>query len=313
MVRGIRCLGVALFATAVAGAPSAWSAAPPRNGVIAYSFVEQGSGYCDGCEDRPVEGLRSWIELVRPDGSRHRRFPCTTGSFDTCNDGTPVFSPDGTRLAVLNRDEIVIASLNGRVLRRIPVRAPAVAWSPDGRRLAFTLNYTVPPTPSRFAVYVTRLGGSPRQVSGARNVAPFSLSWSARGLLAWEKRGRRPGVYVSGPRGENRRRILPAQDLARLPRWSYDGSRLAYACGGFLCAVRADGSNRRLLTRQCLMEFDEYGGMAWSPDGRSVACMGGRFGDLITVRLDTKDWRIVRRRPDSADFLPYEVAWRPDR
>jgi hypothetical protein len=118
---------------------------------------------------------------------------------------------------------------------------------------------------------------------------------------------------VSGPRGEDWRRILPAQDLARLPRWSYDGSRLAYACGGFLCAARADGSNRRLLTRRCLMEFDEYGGMAWSPDGRSVACMGGRFGDLITVRLDTKDWRIVRRRPDSADFLPFEVAWRPDR
>jgi Tol biopolymer transport system component len=288
---------VVLVATTSA-APS--FASSPRNGAIAYSFVEQADG-----------AGASWIELVSPNGTDRRRVPCTTGAFDTCRDWRPVFSRDGKRLAIVNNTEVVIARANGDVLRRIPVSALAVAWSPDGRRLAFTQNYTDPPAPSRFAIYVTRPGGLPRPLRGARNVEPFGLSWSAQGLLAWEKRGRRPGVYVSGPRGEDRRRILPAQDLPRLPRWSYDGRRLSYACGNALCVAAADGSGRRLLTRRCDMEFDPGGGMAWSPDGRSVACTSRGFGDLITVRLGTGERRIVRRRPASANFLPIDVAWRP--
>jgi hypothetical protein len=59
------------------------------------------------------------------------------------------------------------------------------------------------------------------------------------------------------------------------------------------------------------MEFDPGGGMAWSPDGRFVACTSRASGDLITVRLATDERRIVRRRPDSASFLPIDVAWRP--
>jgi hypothetical protein len=297
-------LAVALVLVIAAATPPS-SAAAPRNGPIAYSFEEQLDGPCLFCEEEEAGGLaRSWIELVRPSGGPPTRLPCTTGSFDSCGDGRPQYSRDGKRLAVVNRREIVIARPAGEVLRRIPVAAATVAWSPDGRRLAYTKSYTKPRTVVRHAVYV-----GDRQL--ARNVHPFGLSWSARGLLAWERlRGRR-GVYVSNPRGGDVRRILPAQDLPRQPRWSYDGRRLAYACANALCAAAADGTGRRLLTRRCNMEYDLGGGMAWSPDGRWVACTSRASGDLITVRLGSDERRIVRRRPDSARFLPMDVAWRP--
>jgi hypothetical protein len=128
-----------------------------------------------------------------------------------------------------------------------------------------------------------------------------------------ERVGRRRGVYVSEPDGGRLRRILPAADLPRLPRWSHDGRRLAYACGATLaalCAVRPDGSRRELLTRRCNMEFDPGGGMAWSPDGRYVACASRLGGDLVTVRLQDDTQKVVRRRPPSARFLPTDITWR---
>lgn len=105
------------------------------------------------------------------------------GSFDSCRDWLPVYSGDGKRLAIVNRSEIVIPRANGDILRRLPVSAGAVAWSPDGRRIAYTKSYT-DPAPVRFSVFVTDLRGSASERMSVRNVDPFSLSWSSRGLLA---------------------------------------------------------------------------------------------------------------------------------
>lgn len=289
-----------------AASPS-WGSA--RNGPIAYSFVEQREGPCPDCGDRAVRLPRSWIERVHPGGGPPARVPCTTGSFESCRDWGPVYTRDGRRLAVLGGSEIVIARPDGDIVRRIPVAASAVAWSPDGRRIAYIKSYTDSRRVVRHAVFVSRIGGPAEPVVPARDVEPFGLSWSPRGLLAWERTAGRRGVYVSRPGGGEPHRILPPQHLPRLPRWSYDGRRLAYACGAALCAARPDGSSRRVLTRRCNMEVDPGGGMAWSPDGRHAACTSFS-GDLITVRLRDDKLTIVRPRPLSANFLPIDITWR---
>lgn len=300
-------IGLVLGLAMLSAAPA--QAAPVRNGVIAYSFVEQPSGPCDGCDDTPSGG-RSWIELVQPDGTRRRRLPCTTGSFASCHDLRPRFSYNGERLAILNQDEIVITRMGGEVVRRIAASAAAMAWAPDGERIAYTSSFQDSRKVVHHRIYITRLGGAPRALAPAADVDPFGLTWSGRNELAWERVSGRRGVYVSGPRGQDVRRILPAQDFPRFPRWSRDGQRVAYACGTALCAARSDGRRRRVLTRQCVMDFD-HGAMAWSPDGRFVACIDRRNANLITVRLSTGKRRLVRRRPDSAAFLPTDIDWRP--
>jgi WD40-like Beta Propeller Repeat len=210
----------------------------------------------------------------------------------------------------VNGREIVIRRPTGTVVRRIAIPAVTVAWAPDGRRLAFTRALdTKPPEAVRFAIYVMRLGGSPRRLDAAGNVDPFGLSWSVDGLVAWEKRGARPRVYVSRPAGRNPRRLVRSQGPPRLPSWSYDGETLAYSCDAALCAIRRDGTGRRIVARRCDME-SEPGGMAWSPDGRHVVCTGRAFADLIDVRLATGEREVVRRRPPSGDFVPADPTWR---
>jgi hypothetical protein len=77
------------------------------------------------------------------------------------------------------------------------------------------------------ALIVTRLGRSYESAAVREGRRSVGISWSSRGRLAGERVSGRRGVYTSGPRGGHVRRILPAQDLARLPRWSHDGRRLA--------------------------------------------------------------------------------------
>lgn len=64
-------LGLAIVVAAALGVPSSAPAARPANDVIAYSFVEQDPGMCDGCDEKPPARNRSWIELVHPNGT-HR-------------------------------------------------------------------------------------------------------------------------------------------------------------------------------------------------------------------------------------------------
>jgi len=56
---------------------------------------------------------------------------------------------------------------------------------------------------------------------------------------------------------------------------------------------------------------EDIAGMAWSPDGRQIACVG-RLGNLMTLRLDTGHRQILRR-PTSrgVGYLPVEITGRP--
>jgi Tol biopolymer transport system component len=207
--------------------------------------------------------------------------------------------------------EIVVARLNGDLLERIPVTSTiSVAWSPDGRRLAYSDSYVDPDDPKpyvRHAIYITRLATPERRVLAVRDIDAFGFGWSSRGLLAWGTDLPRGDIYVSDSRGKNRRLILRARMLATLPRWSPDGRWLTYVCRDISwCAVRPDGTGRRRLSRRCTVE-SESDGMAWSPDGRRLACIGRR-ADLITVRLGTDERRVIRR-PYRAGFGLEAIAW----
>lgn len=88
------------------------------------------------------------------------------------------------------------------------------------------------------------------------------------GLVAYVRNG---DVHVGT--GTTERRLTSGGGHAR-PRWSPDGSRLAYLRAGHLWTMKADGSGKRRLTTR------PAAGASWSPDGRWVAfaslgCTGG--------------------------------------
>ena len=111
-----------LLALAVPSEP----ALAPDGAHVAYVLRTQ-----DAAADRTVTEL--W--LVPTGGGSARRL--TAGPADT----TPVWSPDGTRLAFLRGGELALLPMDGgeaRVLTGLPRPSGPPAWSPDGARLAFT-------------------------------------------------------------------------------------------------------------------------------------------------------------------------------
>jgi Tol biopolymer transport system component len=150
----------------------------------------------------------------------------------------------------------------------------------------------VPITPHHNGLLLTT--GSPEllAVSADGTVAPFPLagaSLQSRGSTVWAL------------------------------RWSPDGARLAFLAGGLslnsendtvaLYVADADGSNVRKLTRcpeiySCGVALTMSGGLAWSPDGRSIAFASGHLY-VVDVANGAR-----RRLPAGERVLA--PAWSPD-
>jgi Tol biopolymer transport system component len=90
-----------------------WS---PRGGEIAF---------------QAARGARSWIYLVRADGTRKR--PLASGN-------SPTWSPDGRRLAFVDNCALITINKDGTGRQRLSPKGESVtaaAWSPKGSTLAY--------------------------------------------------------------------------------------------------------------------------------------------------------------------------------
>jgi TolB protein len=202
---------------------------------------------------------------MRANGAGFRRLavPCAG---ERCSWSQPAPSPDGRTIALPG---LWLVNAKGANLRRVPGAeddASDAAWSPGGRRLAFSCFWrleggasqsdvcTVSPRGSGFRRLTTTGGGAP--------------TWAPTRQIAFV----RPVVYQGRPRlwtmpagGGPARRLTDG--WARNPSFSPGGSRIAYECRGSICVVAADGSGRRRLAR--------FGSSpAWSPNGRWIAYIG---------------------------------------
>lgn len=89
---------------------------------------------------------------------------------------------------------------------------------------------------------------------------------------------RRPEIFVMNADGSDMRRLLVTTGPARHPRWSPDGSRIAFAGydadvqGYRLYVLNSDGSNVRLLTPSPIENFSPE----WSPDGDRLLFLSNR-------------------------------------
>ena len=146
----------------------------------------------------------------------------------------PVISPAGQWIAVshvrgrLQRNpSLLLVDIEGLMQREILLRAPVgfygmIDWSPDGKRLAFTIR-----TPEVLNdIYVVDINGENlRQLTEdpAQDLYP---AWSPDGqwIAFWSNREGGNAVYLMDADGANPKRLANG----RSPEWAPDGQQIAF-------------------------------------------------------------------------------------
>jgi Tol biopolymer transport system component len=209
-------------------------------------------------------------------------------------------APRNGLIAAPGPSGIELLEEDGTFVRVLPGTkdADAVAWSPDGDRIAFSAD---------FALYTIRRDGTGRRRVATNAATP---TWSRDGeQLAFmrdvcEQSDRYVDctleltnphdLFIIDVDGGDVRRLTSDPDYDGSPQWSPDGEWIAFECGGFgLCLIRPDGTDRRRLGGL-------LAGAAWTPDGDKVIAAGQ---DLVEIDRETGARRLVARRP-GMDFAP---------
>lgn len=211
------------------------------------------------------------ISVVNADGSGRRKL--TTDGVD------PVWSPDGRTIAysklvtvVSTRPElrgrrvdvprgIFLMNADGTGKRMLAADGSFGAWSPDGRRRAFTRGRH-----GSEQLYIANVDGTgERQLTRDTSWSHGSPVWSPDGrTIAFTRdRGGHMKIHVVRPDGSGLRRLT---DRGSSPAWSPDGTQIAfhsYRDGNFeMYVMNADGSDQRNLSRT--PDRGEYVA-AWAP------------------------------------------------
>jgi TolB protein len=183
------------------------------------------------------------------------------------------------------------------------------AWSPDGRRVAFSALRAGDHDPELFVMSVA--GGSVRRLTD-NHLPDFQPTWSPNGrLLAFTSiRTGLSQIYRMRADGSSQRRLTNAFGNCDSPAWSPRGSLIAFHCAMAaekVSVMRPDGTHiRTLLRRRETIETNP----AWSPDGRVIAFARGLRGPswrglgIWTIRPDGRRLRRVTTSGGDPAFSP---------
>ena len=228
-------------------------------------------------------------------------------------DADPDWSPTAPRIAFARRYGygaigVYVADADGSRVRRIMDNADSPAWSPDGRRIAYSSR-------GRTGIYVMNADGTGSRL--VRRGAHSAVSWSPNGRMllfsAVNARGSATQAWVVNVDGSGLRRVTKQCADVSYPAWSPDGRRIAFACIRTrpqtnvhdIYTANFNGTGLRQLTTNPRSDTHP----AWSPDGQWIAYVGyaGEYDNGVWVmRSDgTKRQRLTSYTHDSAP------SWRP--
>jgi len=200
------------------------------------------------------------------------------------------WSPDGRRLAFV-RSGSVFTVAGPNAAARLAVHGPAYeySWSPDGKQIVYRGD--------DFGLYVARIGGAVRRLTSDGR-AP---EWSPDGrLIAFltsvahvNDQGETEYVAVVRPDGSGRARLQIA--LTTRVAWSPDSSRLIFATAGALYTMHPDGTALQVVVPRAQ-------GGDWSRNGRRIAYTDA--SGTWVVDADGRHRHLVSR-------LAF-AAWSPD-
>lgn len=185
------------------------------------------------------------------------------------------------------------------------------AWSPDGRRVAYTSLHAG----GNMELYVMDADGSNKRRLTDHPQPDDAPSWSPDGkqIVFRSYRDRHANLYVIDADGGNLRRLTDSPSDKGKPSWSPDGSRIAYAATGEsvktqVRVVKVDGSDDLDITSA--ISKDRKAHAAWSPDGSRLAFVAikNHFAQIYLVNADgSAPTALTDNSYDNA--MP---AWSPD-
>jgi Tol biopolymer transport system component len=273
----------------------------------------------------PVPGAPDWDDVMRRSGSRgrHRRrqlvalvaaaLVVAAGTASAIGPVRAFFwsARENSRIAYLHDGGLYVMDADGSGQERLARDVGCcVAWSADGRTLAYTVRdngvWVVRTERSRFGWNKAR--SKPWRLAPDGRFAAWSpdmwhIAYSAEG-----------GIFVVGVDGSGRRRLV---DDGADPVWSPDGRSIAFLRRGDLWVMNADGTSQRNLTDSPLETEAEA---QWSPDGRTILFerqaealdVGTRSTKGTTeIVATTVDGGKERRLTSNTDY-DGRASWSPD-
>ena len=176
-------------------------------------------------------------------------------------------------------------------------------WSPDGRKIAFSVDGR------EDYIAVIDVDGRNRKKLEDRTKYP---SWSPDGreitFVSSIDEGNE--IYVIGVGGQGRKRVTHDLEAKLNPSFSPNGRRIAYEAHHeefhHIFVVGADGRNRVRLTHH----EEHHSGPAWSPDGGVIAysVLDGIWPVNFrgTIHLMASDGRYIRQLSDDRNARDFE-------
>jgi Tol biopolymer transport system component len=200
----------------------------------------------------------------------------------TSFDFSPAYSPRGRWIALVRRStpgtdsDIYRVNLEThRAMRVTTTKADdeGPAWSPDGRRLAYTSN-----ADGQFDIFVINADGSGRRQLTNSPGDDYDPSWSPDGrriaYVTHRKDGPGQEIAVIRDDGSSNQTLTTTEGRNFGPAWSPDGSQLVFVSsrnGNLeLYSIRPDGQCEHRLTTTKRDEVDP----AWRPGShpRNLSC-----------------------------------------